>query len=152
MLSKDIKKKYPWVQLAHTPTALERMVNLSGKYSDHQVGINLWIKRDDCTGLALGGNKARQLEFYLGQARAKNADTVLTTGAIQSNHVRMTVAGAHKLGMRCEVQLEERVKDRPTEYYKSGNPLLLHMLGTTIHNYPFGEDERSWRTDRRDRS
>ena len=142
MLSNEIKNKYPWVQLAHTPTPLERMSNLSMKYPCNQGEINLWIKRDDCTGLALGGNKARQLEFYLGQALAQNADTVLTTGAIQSNHVRMTVAGAHKLGMQCEVQLEERVKDRPTEYYQSGNPLLLHMMGTTIHNYPVGEDEQ----------
>lgn len=141
MLSKDIKKKFPWVQLAHTPTPLERMNNLSRNYSGDRGEINLWIKRDDCTGLALGGNKARQLEFYLGQAYAQNADTVLTTGAIQSNHVRMTVAGAHKLGMQCEVQLEERVTDRPSEYYQSGNPLLLHMMGATIHNYPHGEDE-----------
>lgn len=142
MLSKEIKAKYPWVPLAHTPTPLERMKNLSRNYPASQGEINLWIKRDDCTGLALGGNKARQLEFYLGEAQSRNADTVLTTGAVQSNHVRMTVAGAHKLGMRCEVQLEERVTDRPSEYYQSGNPLLLHMMGTTIRRYPVGEDEQ----------
>ncbi len=117
------------------------MDNLSRKFPGSQGTINLWIKRDDCTGLALGGNKARQLEFYLGEAHAQNADSVLTTGAVQSNHVRMTVAGAHKLGMQCEVQLEKRVTNRPAEYYESGNPLLLHMMGTTIHYYPFGEDE-----------
>ena len=142
MLSQDIKAKYPWVPLAHTPTPLERMNNLSRMYPAPTGEINLWIKRDDCTGLALGGNKARQLEFYLGEAHSLKADTVLTTGAVQSNHVRMTVAGAHKLGMRCEVQLEERVTDRPSEYYESGNPLLLHMMGTTIHRFPVGEDEQ----------
>ena len=141
MLSKNIKKKYPWVQLAHTPTPLERMNNLSRAYKTAHGEINLWIKRDDCTGLALGGNKARQLEFYLGEALAQKADTILTTGAIQSNHVRMTVAAAHKLGLECEVQLEERVANRPNEYYLSGNPFLVNILGAKVHKYPVGEDE-----------
>ena len=141
MLSESIKKKFPWVELAHTPSPLERMNNLSDRYFSGK-NLNLWIKRDDCTGLALGGNKARQLEFYLGQAASKKADVILTTGAIQSNHVRMTVAGAHKLGMQCEVQLEERVSDRPIEYYHSGNPLLLSMMGVKVHKYPHGEDEQ----------
>lgn len=141
VLSKTIKESYPWVQLAHTPTPLERMPNLAKKHTTKQGEISLWIKRDDCTGLAMGGNKARQLEFYLGEAQARGADTILTTGAVQSNHVRMTVAGAHKLGMNSEVQLEQRVTQRPSEYYQSGNPLLLHMMGATIHNYPEGEDE-----------
>ncbi len=141
MLSITLKQQHPWVQLAHAPTALERMHNLSKHYTQSGQEINLWIKRDDCTGLAMGGNKARQLEFYLGEAVSKGADTILTTGAIQSNHVRMTVAAAHKLGMQCEVQLEERVSDRPAEYYQSGNPFLLSMMGATVHKYPVGEDE-----------
>lgn len=141
MLSISLKKNYPWVQLAHAPTPLERMNNLSKHCSSGDEEINLWIKRDDCTGLAMGGNKARQLEFYLGEALAQGADTVLTTGAIQSNHVRMTVAAAHKLGMQCEVQLEERVTNRPKEYYESGNPFLLSMMGAKVHKYPVGEDE-----------
>ena len=141
VLSKILTEKYPWVQLAHAPTPLERMNNLSRHYSSSGEQINLWIKRDDCTGLAMGGNKARQLEFYLGEAVARNADTILTTGAIQSNQVRMTVAAAHKLGMQAEVQLEERVSDRPSEYYQSGNPFLLSMMGATVHKYPVGEDE-----------
>ena len=124
MLTERIKKKFPWVQLAHTPTPLERLNNLSKIYATKQGEINLWIKRDDCTGLAMGGNKARQLEFYIGEALTQGADTVLTTGAIQSNHVRMTVAAAHKSGLECEVQLEERVSDRPQEYYQSGNPFF----------------------------
>ncbi len=141
MLSEKVKNKYPWVQLAHAPTPLERMNNLSKDYSTGQRDVNLWIKRDDCTGLAMGGNKARQLEFYLGDALDQQADTILTTGAIQSNHVRMTVAAAHKLGMYCEVQLEERVSDRPSAYYQSGNPFLVSMLGAKVHKYPVGEDE-----------
>ena len=141
MLAENVKQKFPWVQLAHSPTPLERMNNLSKTYSSEQGELNLWIKRDDCTGLAMGGNKARQLEFYIGEALAQGADTILTTGAIQSNHVRMTVAAAHKLGLQCEVQLEERVSDRPSEYYQSGNPFLLSLLGAKVHKYPVGEDE-----------
>ena len=141
MLTENVKQKFPWVQLAHSPTPLERMNNLSASYSTEQGEISLWIKRDDCTGLAMGGNKARQLEFYLGEAQANRSDTILTTGAIQSNHVRMTVAAAHKLGLACEAQLEERVSDRPSEYYQSGNPFLVSMLGAKVHKYPVGEDE-----------
>jgi len=103
--------------------------------------VKLWIKRDDCTGLGGGGNKARQLEFYIGEAIEQSADTLLTTGAVQSNHVRMTVAAARKLGMSCEIQQESRVADRPEEYYRSGNPFLVHVMGATIHHYPQGEDE-----------
>ena len=141
MLSENLKKKYPWVKLSHSPTPLELMKNLSKSYSSERGKINLWVKRDDCTGLAMGGNKARQLEFYLGEAQAKNADTILTTGAVQSNHVRMTVAAAHKLGLACEAQLEERVANRPSQYYNSGNPFLVSMLGAKAHKYPLGEDE-----------
>ena len=61
--------------------------------------VELWIKRDDCTGLALGGNKVRQLEFHFGEAQARGADTVLVTGAVQSNLVRIAAAGARRLGM-----------------------------------------------------
>lgn len=104
-------------------------------------GPELWIKRDDCTGLAMGGNKARQLEYYIGQALEQNADTLLTTGAVQSNHVRMTIAAARKLGLEVEVQLEKRVSGRQAEYYTSGNPMLMKLMGAKIHQYPVGEDE-----------
>lgn len=128
---------FPSVPLAHLPTPLEPMKRLSKKLN----GAEIWIKRDDCTGLAMGGNKARQLEYYLGQAVEQGADTILTTGAVQSNHVRMTIAAARKLGMKVEVQLEKRVSGRQPEYYQSGNPLLMKIMGATIHTYPEGEDE-----------
>jgi len=82
---------FPTVELSHKPTPLERLHNLSVDY-----GTNIWIKRDDCTGLAFGGNKARQLEYYIGHAKSLGADMLLTTGAVQSNQVRMTVAAARK--------------------------------------------------------
>lgn len=128
---------YPRVELAHTPTPLECLTNLS----DHLGGPRIWAKRDDCTGLAMGGNKARQLEFYIGDAVSKGADTLLTTGATQSNHVRMTVAAARKLGLEVEVQLEKRVEGRQPAYYESGNPFLIKLMGARIHFYPEGEDE-----------
>jgi D-cysteine desulfhydrase/L-cysteate sulfo-lyase len=128
---------YPRAELAHTPTPLECLGNLS----DALEGPRIWIKRDDCTGLAMGGNKARQLEFYIGDALSKGADTLLTTGAIQSNHVRMTVAAARKLGLEVEVQLEKRVSGRQPQYYDSGNPMLMKLMGAKIHYYPVGEDE-----------
>ncbi|MCJ8322860.1 MAG: D-cysteine desulfhydrase family protein [Rhizobiales bacterium] len=128
---------YPRVELSHSPTPLECLNNLSQKLG----GPKIWVKRDDCTGLAMGGNKVRQLEYYIGDAVAKGADTILTTGAIQSNQVRLTIAAARKLGLGVEVQLEERVAGRPKEYYESGNPFLMNLMGAKIHHYPVGEDE-----------
>ena len=127
---------FPTVELSHKPTPLERLPNLSVDF-----GTNIWIKRDDCTGLAFGGNKARQLEYYIGHARSQGADTLLTTGAIQSNHARMTVAAARKMNIEVEVQLEHRVERDQVEYQKSGNPFLIKLMGAKIHYYSVGEDE-----------
>jgi len=87
------------VSLGHHPTPLEPMLNLQKQFP----GRKLWVKRDDCNGLAFGGNKVRQLEYYLGQAQAQNADCILITGAVQSNFVRLAAAGANKLGMACHI-------------------------------------------------
>ncbi len=104
-------------------------------------GPHVWVKRDDCTGLGMGGNKARQLEFYFGDALGQGADTVLITGAVQSNYVRATAAAAAKLGMGCEIQLEERVAGMDETYRRSGNVLLDQLFGARLHIYPEGEDE-----------
>lgn len=124
------------VQLGHHPTPIDFLPRL-GK----ELGITLWAKRDDCNGLAFGGNKVRQLEYYLGPAAEAGADTMLITGALQSNFVRLAVASANKLGMRSEVQLEERVPDTDPLYRNSGNILLDQLLGATIHYFPEGENE-----------
>ncbi len=131
-----LTESFPRVNLSHTPTPLERLDNLSADYA-----TNIWIKRDDCTGLAFGGNKSRQLEYYIGHAKSMGADTLLTTGAVQSNHVRMTVAAARKMNLNVEVQLEHRVDREQPEYHKSGNPFLVKLMGAKIHYYPVGEDE-----------
>ncbi len=129
--------RQPRARLAHLPTPLEAMPNLCA-----ETGAGaLYVKRDDCTGLAFGGNKVRQLEFYFGQAQARNADTVLITGAVQSNFVRLAAASANHLGMACHIQLEERVPKSDPTYRQSGNVLLDRLLGATLHSYPDGEDE-----------
>jgi len=128
--------KFPRIPLGHAPTPLDAAPNLGAA-----LGIDLWVKRDDCTGLALGGNKVRQLEFYLGEAQVCGADTVLITGAVQSNFVRLAAAGARQLGMDIHIQLEERVDDADDLYRVSGNVLLDRLLGATLHSFPVGEDE-----------
>lgn len=105
------------------------------------LGIELLAKRDDVLPLAMGGNKVRQLEFYLGPAIEANADTVLITGAVQSNFVRLCAAAARKLGLHPVVQLEDRVPDRDATYNNSGNVLLDRLLGADIHTFPEGENE-----------
>lgn len=123
--------------IGHFPTILESMPRLS-----RHCGGSLYIKRDDCSGLAFGGNKVRQLSFYLGDALAGGADMVLITGAVQSNYVRCTAAAAAKLGLQCHVQLEERVNKQSHAYNHSGNVLLNRLFGATVTRYPCGEDEQ----------
>lgn len=91
----------------------------------------------------MGGNKARQLEFYLGDALDHGAETIITTGAVQSNHVRICAAACGRLGLGCEIQLEDRVRDMPPEYHLSGSPLLNRLHGAVVHHYPEGEDEHA---------
>ncbi|NOR37054.1 MAG: D-cysteine desulfhydrase [Woeseiaceae bacterium] len=127
---------FPRVSLAHLPTPLEHMPRLS----KHLGGPNIYVKRDDCTGLASGGNKTRKLEYSMAAALEEGADTIITVGAVQSNHVRQTAAAACKLGLKCEVLLEHRIAD-PSEYYAgSGNVLLDKIFGANLREYPGGTD------------
>ncbi len=128
--------RFPRVRLAHLPTPLEHLPNLS----KHLGGPQIYVKRDDCTGLATGGNKTRKLEFSMGEAVAKGADTIITVGAVQSNHVRQTAAAAARLGMGCEILLEHRVTDASDAYLNSGNVLLDRIFGATLHEYAAGTD------------
>jgi L-cysteate sulfo-lyase len=128
--------RFPRVRLTHAPTPLEAMPNLSRLLG----GPNLWIKRDDCTGLATGGNKTRKLEYLMGEALEQSADTIITQGATQSNHVRQTAAAAAKLGMACEVLLEDRTGFTHDDYQRSGNVLLDRLLGAPLTHFPAGTD------------
>ncbi len=112
--------RFPRVRLGHLPTPLEPLARLSA----HLGGPKLWIKRDDCTGLATGGNKTRKLEYLVADALQQGADTLITLGALQSNHARQTAAAAAKLGLKCVLVLEERVAQATDAYRHNGNVLL----------------------------
>ncbi|GGE12906.1 D-cysteine desulfhydrase [Polymorphobacter glacialis] len=103
-------------------------------------GPEIWIKRDDLLGLAGGGNKTRKLEFLVADALAKGADTLVTVGAPQSNHCRLTLAAAAKEGLACRLVIEERV---PGTYSPDalGNNLLFDLMGAqSIRTVPLGAD------------
>ena len=120
--------KFPRLRITHSPTPLEPMPRLTAALG----GPTLYIKRDDCTGLATGGNKTRKLEFLMAEALARKADTVITQGATQSNHARQTAAIAARLGMPCEIILEDRTGFQSDEYKSSGNVFLDHLYGATV--------------------
>ncbi len=122
------------LRLAHLPTPLEPLERLSRELG----GPRIWVKRDDCTGLAGGGNKTRKLEFLLGEALDRSADTVLTTGAVQSNHARQTAAACARLGLGCELFLTEAAPGRGESYRHSGNVLLDRILGAKVRILPGG--------------
>ncbi|ACS85103.1 D-cysteate sulfo-lyase [Musicola paradisiaca] len=129
--------RFPRLSLGHFPTPLEPLPALSAYLG----GPTLYIKRDDATGLATGGNKTRKLEFLLAEAVAQHADIILTQGATQSNHVRQTIAGAARLGLQTHYFLERRVDDFGEEYQRSGNVLLDDLLGgERVDHLPAGAD------------
>jgi L-cysteate sulfo-lyase len=127
---------FPRVSLAHLPTPLEPLTRLS-RYLG---GPDIWIKRDDCTGLGSGGNKTRKLEFLIADALQRGADTILTLGAVQSNHVRQTAAAAARLGLACHALLETEVPCMEPSYVGSGNVLLDGLLGATVEYHEHGSD------------
>jgi len=128
--------EFPSVPLCHQPTPLEFMPRMSESLG----GPRLWIKRDDCTGLATGGNKTRKLEFLIADAIEKGAEMLVTQGAVQSNHVRQTAAAACKFGLDCHALLERRVPDRADDYETTGNVLFDQMFGTSLEFRPAGLD------------
>lgn len=128
--------RFPRVRFGHLPTPLEPMHRLSAALG----GPEIWVKRDDCTGLSTGGNKTRKLEFLMAEAQAQGADMVLTQGATQSNHARQTAAAAARLGMACHLLLEDRTGSTDPNYTGNGNVLLDHLHGATTETRPGGLD------------
>lgn len=116
--------RFPRRRYTSSFTPLERAPNLSAAVG----GPEIWIKRDDLLGLAAGGNKTRKLEFLVADALAQGSDTLITVGAPQSNHCRLTLAAANKEGLKCRLVIEERV---PGSYSAnaSGNNFLYNLLG-----------------------
>ncbi|MBE9523786.1 MAG: D-cysteine desulfhydrase family protein [Chloroflexi bacterium] len=116
-------KNLPRIPIAHLPTPIEELPRLSEALG----GPRLWVKRDDQTGLAFGGNKTRKLEYLAAEAQAQGALTLITAGAVQSNHCRQTAAAAAKLGFECILVLA----GDPSEA-SSANYLLDRLLGVEV--------------------
>ncbi|MHB0805320.1 D-cysteine desulfhydrase [Stutzerimonas nitrititolerans] len=123
----DALARFPRLELITASTPLERLPRLS-----RHLGRDIWIKRDDLTPLALGGNKARKLEYLGAEALAEGADVLVTAGAIQSNHVRQTAALAARLGLGCLALLENPLDTSEGNYLGNGNRLLLDLFGCEI--------------------
>jgi 1-aminocyclopropane-1-carboxylate deaminase len=119
----------PRARLAVLPTPIHPLARLSRQLG----GPELWIKRDDLTGLAGGGNKTRKLEFLVGDALAKAADTLVTVGAIQSNHTRQTAAAAARVGLRCVLLHNGWASDAGADYRRVGNILYSDLLGAELY-------------------
>ncbi|CAM7304384.1 D-cysteine desulfhydrase [Phytobacter diazotrophicus] len=119
--------RFPRLEFIGAPTALEYLP----RFSDF-VGRDIFIKRDDVTPMAMGGNKLRKLEFLAADALREGADTLITAGAIQSNHVRQTAAVAAKLGLHCVALLENPIGTTAENYLTNGNRLLLELFNTQI--------------------
>lgn len=124
MTTTNILAKQPRTKLAFLPTPIQELPRLTKTLS----GTRIFIKRDDLTGLALGGNKTRKLEYLFGDASQHDIDTIITAGALQSNHCRQTAAAAAQVGLHCELLLNS---DQPTSL--EGNVLLDALLGAKIH-------------------
>ena len=113
---------FPRVALGLFPTPIHALENVSRRF-----GANVYLKRDDLTGLGLGGNKVRKLEFLLADAKARRAEVVFTTGGAQSNHAMLTAAAANRLGMKPILILKQRGVTA-----RRGNQLLEHLMGTDV--------------------
>ena len=122
--TRAVLEKFPRLELGAFPTPLQPMKNLQRKLN---TPVSLYIKRDDLTGIGLGGNKVRKLEFLLADAKRKGAEVVFTTGGAQSNHAMLTAACAKKLGMTPILILKKRgVTER------KGNQLLEYLMDTDV--------------------
>ncbi|MDY0929023.1 D-cysteine desulfhydrase [Enterobacter sp. CFBP8995] len=126
-MSLHLLHQFPRLELLGAPTPLEHLPRLSD-----YLGRDIFIKRDDFTPVALGGNKLRKLEFLAADALREGADVLLTAGAIQSNHVRQTAAVAAKLGLKCVALLENPIGTTAENYLSNGNRLLLDLMDVEI--------------------
>ena len=119
--------RFPRLEFIGAPTPLEYLPRLSD-----YLGRDILIKRDDVTPMAMGGNKLRKLEFLAADALREGADTLITAGAIQSNHVRQTAAVAAKLGLHCIALLENPIGTKAENYLSNGNRLLLDLFNVQV--------------------
>lgn len=137
-LRRRIIESLPRVALATLPTPLTEAAGLREALGGARRSPRILLKRDDLTGLALGGNKARKLEFLIADAKRLGATTVVTTGAVQSNHARMTAAAARMAGLDVTLVLTAQQPNPPLQ----GNYLLDRLFGAHVHLIPAGPDPR----------
>ena len=133
----ELLARFPRLGLAHLPTPLEPLARLSA----HLGGPTIWVKRDDATGLGLGGNKLRKLDYVLHEAVRQGADTLVSGGVVQSNSQRLVAAAAAKLGLECHLAVYHgRVAAPSEDYRRSGNALLNRLFGAQQHDIPWNGD------------
>ncbi|MGA2790732.1 MAG: D-cysteine desulfhydrase family protein [Candidatus Bathyarchaeia archaeon] len=119
-----MSNSFPHLTLGSLPTPLHELPRLS-----KELGLDIWVKRDDLTGFAMGGNKVRETEFIFAEALEKGSDVILTAGTYQSNHARVVSAAASLFGLECHLFLSGETSSPPT-----GNLLLDHLAGAKIHD------------------
>ena len=124
--------RFARIRLLDGPTPIQELKRLNAELG----GVRIFVKRDDFTAIGGGGNKLRKLEFLLGEAKAQGADTVITVGARQSNHARLTAAACAHAGLACELVLLRTVPRNDADYVNNGNILLDDLFGATVHDLP----------------
>jgi 1-aminocyclopropane-1-carboxylate deaminase/D-cysteine desulfhydrase-like pyridoxal-dependent ACC family enzyme len=122
---REAARKLPRVSLAHLPTPLEKVERFAQRLGGPQV----FVKRDDCTGMVMGGNKTRHNEFLLGAALQQRADVLVWGAGVQSNNCRQTAAACNKLGLECHLYLTRATHNDDVQ----GNLLLDHLMGAKVH-------------------
>lgn len=128
--------RFPRLALLAGPTPIEPLERLNAELG----GVRIFVKRDDISGIGGGGNKLRKLEFLLGEAIAGGADTVVTVGARQSNHARLTAASCARAGLKCELVLPRVVPRDDRDYLGNGNIVLDGLFGAIVHDLPGDAD------------
>jgi len=140
--------RHPRTRLLEGPTPVQRLRRVEAALGPALNGARLFVKRDDLTGLGGGGSKLRKLEFLLGDALARGADTIIATGPRQSNSARLAAAAAARLGLRCELGLRPLTADDGAEYTRGGNALLAELFGAAIHSLPDAAAAAGFAADR----
>lgn len=135
--------KFTRFSLLNEPTPIQHLSRLSELLN----GPQIYVKRDDLNILGGGGNKLRKLEFFLGDAIFNGCDTIITTGATQSNHARLTAASSAKAGLACELVLSHKVPRHDVDYLTNGNILLDQLFGATIHKLAKEIDQEKYIAD-----